>query len=112
MPFELGLAVMEDHRFFVLEERAYRLQASLSDLNGFDPLIHNGNPHRVLLKLKDALHSRRYHPTHAQLVSVYDRVCRTVFEQLRSTGADLFSRSVFDDACRLAVAECQIDGLI
>jgi hypothetical protein len=50
MPFELGLAVAvarlqrseSAHAFALLETRQFRLQRSLSDLNGFDPLIHNG----------------------------------------------------------------------
>jgi len=50
MPFELGLAVAvarlqrndSTHAFALLEARTFRLQRSLSDMNGFDPIIHNG----------------------------------------------------------------------
>jgi len=48
MPFELGLAVglaqqaPSRHQFRLLEARAYRVQHSLSDLNGYDPYIHHG----------------------------------------------------------------------
>ncbi len=50
MPFELGLAVAvarqmrsePAHAFALLEARPFRLQRSLSDMNGFDPKIHNG----------------------------------------------------------------------
>jgi hypothetical protein len=52
MPFELGLAVLlgerGGHEWFVLESRRHRLQRSLSDLNGTDPLIHHGSPERLL----------------------------------------------------------------
>jgi hypothetical protein len=52
MPFELGIAYsisqMKPHSFFVLEEKAFRLQASLSDLSGHDPYIHDGSPSGVL----------------------------------------------------------------
>ena len=47
MPFELGLAVAlahgrkGAHQFRLLEERRFRLQHSLSDLNGYDPYIHH-----------------------------------------------------------------------
>lgn len=45
MPFELGIAYalweQGGHRFFVFEQKPYRLQASLSDLNGHDPYIHH-----------------------------------------------------------------------
>jgi hypothetical protein len=50
MPFELGLAVglaqrtPRGHEFRLLEERPYRIQHSLSDLNGYDPYIHGGTP--------------------------------------------------------------------
>lgn len=50
MPFELGLAVAiaEDprrppHGFVVLEAKPYRLQRTLSDMNGYDPIIHGGS---------------------------------------------------------------------
>ena len=50
MPFELGLAVavsLSDrrrprHGFVLLESRLFRLQRSLSDMNGHDPFIQNG----------------------------------------------------------------------
>ena len=50
MPFELGLAVAVSlidrrqprHSFVLLESSRFRLQRSLSDMNGYDPFIHNG----------------------------------------------------------------------
>ena len=50
MPFELGLAVAVSlidrrqprHSFVLLESKRFRLQRSLSDMNGYDPFIHNG----------------------------------------------------------------------
>jgi len=50
MPFELGLAVAlslsesrrQRHGFVLLESKRFRLQRSLSDMNGYDPLIHHG----------------------------------------------------------------------
>jgi hypothetical protein len=57
MAFELGLAVEmsrhQKHEWFVLEARPYRLQRSLSDLNGTDPLIHGGSPAGLLQVLAD-----------------------------------------------------------
>jgi hypothetical protein len=53
MPFELGMAIMlqrtTSHRVYVLEARTHRLQETLSDLNGVDPLIHR-NDARTLLR--------------------------------------------------------------
>jgi hypothetical protein len=52
MPFELGIAYslsqLKPHSFFVFEEKAFRLQASLSDMGGHDPYIHDGSPSGVL----------------------------------------------------------------
>jgi hypothetical protein len=48
MPFELGIAEVLQHRdghqFIVLESKSRRLERTLSDLKGVDPLIHrNGS---------------------------------------------------------------------
>ncbi len=57
MPFELGLAVavkhVDDrrHKFFVLERKSYRLQKTLSDVNGYDPLVHGGSVSGVVSAL-------------------------------------------------------------
>lgn len=59
MPFELGMAVRPGARWFVFEEVAHRLVKSLSDINGHDPLIHNGNTRNVLAKLQDCFRSKR-----------------------------------------------------
>jgi hypothetical protein len=53
MPFEAGLAVgiarnTPSHEWRLLEGRRYRLQQSLSDLNGFDPVIHEDRPEGML----------------------------------------------------------------
>jgi hypothetical protein len=55
MPFELGLAAIprrsRAHDWFVFEEQRHRLMKSLSDLNGTDPHIHDGEPEGVLRAL-------------------------------------------------------------
>ena len=57
MPFELGIAYAltrkQPHQFFVFEAKDYRLQASLSDLNGHDPHIHEGTQDGILRCLLD-----------------------------------------------------------
>ncbi len=57
MPFELGIAYslsqLRPHSFFVFEEKAFRLQASLSDLSGHDPYIHDGSSSGVLRCILD-----------------------------------------------------------
>ncbi len=72
MPFELGiafaLAQTTPHRFFVFEEQPFRLQVSLSDLNGHDPLIHGGTPSGVLRALLDGFGARASKPSLQELV--------------------------------------------
>jgi hypothetical protein len=53
MPFELGLAQAlqnsnPGHHIIVLERKQYRLQQTLSDYNGRDPIIHNGSREKLL----------------------------------------------------------------
>jgi hypothetical protein len=71
MPFELGMAYAvaqkAPHEFFVLEERPFRLQASLSDLNGHDPHIHDSTSSGVLRCLLDCLGTPSGAPSMADL---------------------------------------------
>ena len=58
MPFELGLASAFKHRnpnhhIIVLESKPYRLQQTLSDYNGYDPIIHKGSRIRLLMAILD-----------------------------------------------------------
>jgi hypothetical protein len=77
MPFELGIAVeiaqrrRPPHQWFVFEARRYRLQRSLSDLNGTDPHIHDGRPRRVLIEISNALVRARRQPQLTELERTY-----------------------------------------
>jgi hypothetical protein len=65
MPFALGVANalarqgrgLRRHRFFVFEERPFRIDASLSDLKGFDPYIHERSQRGILAVLLDCFGS-------------------------------------------------------
>ena len=89
MPFELGLAAAgaAKSKVFVLERRRYRLQQSLSDWNGVDPLIYNGTVagiHRALLNVFD----RRGSQINVKLLSrAYREVWRRYGELRREYGA-------------------------
>jgi hypothetical protein len=65
MPFELGLAVTtsflrKKHEFFVLESERYRLNRTLSDLGGYDPHIHSGDPMKMISCVRDMFVSSTY----------------------------------------------------
>lgn len=110
MPFELGLAIglkQEDkarRNLFVFESRPYRLQKSLSDLNGTDPLIHGRKPSGVLTQLASAFaHHQRRVPA-AALNRTYQVLWRNAVELRRIHHAEtVFEASVFQDLRTQAV---------
>jgi hypothetical protein len=61
MPFELGLTVGHDtqpgspHTWFVFERISWRLQKSLSDLNGTDVYVYGGSATGVFRELLSVL---------------------------------------------------------
>jgi hypothetical protein len=84
MPFELGIAYTvarrSPHSFFVLEERDYRLQATLSDLNGHDPYVHGGTQTGILRCLLDCFASPSGSPSLGKLKTLTLRLSRFVTE--------------------------------
>ena len=78
MPFELGityaLSQISSHGFFVLEEKAFRLQASLSDLNGHDPHIHDGTTTGVLRCVLDCFGTPAKAPPLSALETLTERL--------------------------------------
>jgi hypothetical protein len=100
MPFEAGLAVAwahmpsVEHHWFVFESVSYRLQKSLSDLNGIDPFIHNGTVEGICSALTRAFY--REGVTAHDLVKKY-RKLRPLAQQLKREGhtKDLFNLAGF-----------------
>ena len=81
MPFELGLATAMTlsggtHRWFVFEAQPFRLQKTLSDLNGFDPYIHHGTAEGVLRELANVFVTRRAQPSLQALLLLYRQLKR------------------------------------
>ena len=103
MPFETGMAVAlaqtSGHQWRVFEQRPYRLQQSLSDLNGFEPFIHGGTARGVIDRLLDAFRGKNFDR---------DEIRRLHRELLRfrSTlmGRDVFQPYPFDQLVRAAIA--------
>jgi hypothetical protein len=110
MPFELGLAIglkQEDkarRNLFVFETRPYRLQKSLSDLNGTDPLIHGHKPGGILTQLASAFAHRRRTVPAAALNRTYEVLWRNALELRRIHHAEtVFEASVFQELRTQAV---------
>ena len=77
MPFELGLCIawakirQREHYWFIFESRRYRLNKSLSDVDGTDPYIHHGTPRGLLRALTNALSRSRHRPTVRELEQIF-----------------------------------------
>jgi hypothetical protein len=106
MPFELGLAVewqrlnAARHTWFVFEEKSYRIQKSLSDLNGSDPQIHAGTASGVMRELRNIFERTRNQPTVPEMMSTFHTISRRSRSILTRTGAtNLFEARVFQDLC-------------
>jgi hypothetical protein len=106
MPFELGLAVGWEisnpakHTWFVFEATAFRLQKSLSDLNGTDPYIHGGQAAGVMRELSNAFRRERGQPTVSEMMSTFNTISRRSPKILAEAGAkSLFEARAFKDLC-------------
>ncbi len=93
MPFELGMAYAlarkSPHDFFVLEEKPFRLQVSLSDLNGHDPHIHDCTPNGILRCLLDCLGTPSGAPSMADLEELTRQLAESaskIQQEMRLTG--------------------------
>ncbi len=119
MPFELGLAVNwalganPMHEWFVFESSAHRLEKSLSDLNGTDPLVHDGKARGVLRALTNALTRKIHPPTFAELDAIYCDLSKEARRIKESRGGSLFEARPFQDLAVLArqLAEYRISSL-
>lgn len=106
MPFELGLAVAWEranptkHTWFVFEEKPFRIQKSLSDLNGTDPQIHAGQVSGVLRELRNVFRRTRNQPTVPEMMKTFRTVSRRCAVILAAAGAtSLFEARAFQDLC-------------
>lgn len=117
MPFELGLAVAVAHRqrhaFFLLEEKRYRVQASLSDLNGHDPHIHNGTQAGVLRCILDCFADPAEAPPLARLEGLTAQLSDAVNDFQRELKTDdPFQPHLFRRITLAASGFAKVEGLI
>lgn len=111
MPFELGLAVAlhwrknTKHTWFLLETEKWRIQKSLSDLNGTDVYIHNGTAQGIFRELAQAFVRVTRQPTVKQMHMIYEKILDSLPTLLADAGAsDPFQARVFKDICVYAGA--------
>jgi hypothetical protein len=105
MPFELGLAVALDasspqkrHTWFVFETAQWRIQKSLSDLNGTDAYVHEGTVDGVFRELAKAFVRIKKQPTVRQMQTIYERITKVLPKFLADAGSEgPFQARVFQD---------------
>jgi hypothetical protein len=119
MPFELGLAVAwerfkpSQHTWFLFEATDYRVQKSLSDLNGTDPRIHGAQPSGVMRELSNALRRPGNQPTVPEMMSTYRVIARRSARIMSDAGAkSLFEARVFQDLCYEAKVQVDLRSLL
>ena len=115
MPFELGLvvgwhkAVAPNHTWMVFESVKRRLPKSLSDLDGTDPLIHDGTVRGVFRELSNALVRRKRNPDLRHMQRIYRHIKAASPVVMRSAGArSLFGARVFKQLVVLATEYAEL----
>lgn len=105
MPFELGLAVALDasfprkrHTWFVFETAQWRMQKSLSDLNGTDVYVHGGTVDGVFRELAKAFVRVTKQPAVPDMRTIYERTADVMPKFLADAGSEgPFQARVFQD---------------
>ena len=103
MPFELGLACALStykgrHSFVLLEKKPFRLDRTLSDIKGRDPLIHRGTPAGVITCVTDVLGSRAGDPTLRELRILWKRLWAYACDlKVHYRRDSLFHRTLFNE---------------
>lgn len=121
MPFELGLVVgwqkaaLSGHDWFVFESSRHRLQKSLSDLNGTDPLIYGPTPAGILREIGNALVRHDVKPDAEQMRNMFEALSEEfVPYTLKKTGASsIFEPRLFSELVVMArnLAQSVVPGL-
>jgi hypothetical protein len=118
MPFELGLAcavaeLKPPHAFILLEKVPYRIQVTLSDMNGRDPYIHGGTIRGAIDSVLNALRPTTGAPTAGDVFRLYGTM-RVAAESITNHGRNgsIFTRSRFLDLVAVGVERAAQTGLI
>jgi hypothetical protein len=119
MPFELGVAVAweklnpKKHTWFIFETKIYRVQKSLSDLNGTDPQIHGGQVSGIMRELSNIFRRPRNQPTVPEMMSTFSTISRKSAKILEEAGTkSLFEARAFKDLCYEAKVAAESQRLL
>jgi len=103
MPFELGLTVAQNtlnrrQGWYVCETVQYRINKSLSDLNGTDVRVHGGTVRGVFGALNDVFVRNNRQPTVQQMYRIYLVLRRNLPRIMKQSGSrDPYGARVFQD---------------
>jgi hypothetical protein len=118
MPFELGLAVALNRlerrpKFIMLEAEQHRLQKTLSDVNGFDPEIHESKVRGIVACSLALLGKPHDNPDAESVLRVQRKLWKAVPSFKRMSGrADIYSRPIFALLIDAATILAKSEGLI
>jgi hypothetical protein len=117
MPFELGIAFalsrVAGHKFVILESKRYRLQRTLSDVNGIDPGIHGARVSGIVSCVLSQLGKSSGNPELETVNRIYRQLWRTIPFIKKAHGRDnLYSRSIFSQLVSGANDLATKEGLI
>jgi hypothetical protein len=108
MPFELGLACalseQRAHKYFVFDAKRYRLQRTLSDLNGRDAVIHGGKVRGTISAVFEVLRAEGVQTSPDDAFQLYQDVqtlVRALKRKQRQTS--VFSRLMFQETLAGAI---------
>ncbi len=109
MPLELGMTIAwaklypKRHTWFVWESEKYRMQHSISDLNGADPYIHEGTVTGIFSELQSAFVFRDAPPV-GEMMKAYDLIERKIGRILATTGTpSIYSATFFKELCFISL---------
>jgi hypothetical protein len=118
MPFELGLCCALQHfkgryMYILLEAKQHRLDKTLGDVKGRDPLIHERKSRVLIRKLLSDLRSSGS-PTDYEAVVTLDRALLRAARKLKAAhaGASLFDGYLFKQLVAAATELAQKQGLL
>jgi len=99
MPFEAGIAIglassPTRKPWYILEAKRYRLLRTLSDLNGYEPHIHEGTVEGMIAALFD-LFWRQGQPSPPEIRALYLKLRKKAVEIKQTNNNDLFRPRAF-----------------
>jgi hypothetical protein len=118
MPFELGLAIalfrIEGRpKFIMLESKQHRLQKTLSDVNGFDPGIHDSRAKGIISCSLSLLGKPHGNPDAEKVFRIQRQLWKIVPSLKRRSGrTDIYSRLIFAELIEAAATLAKREGLI